>query len=118
MRITEQRPTYQLFENNCQNFAKYLVEFMCPGCLTPDTIQTVLQRWQDSTVQPGHRIPGAYPVSALTIISSPDRTFVTAAETVDPSSERPLPEPDETMLPAPPSVLSFGMCLLPLIVKY
>lgn len=81
IRITEERPNYQLFENNCQNFAKYLIEFMCPACLTPDTILTVLQRWQDSTIEPSNRIPGAYPASVATISSSHNLTFVTAAET-------------------------------------
>src|SRR5271170_7120180 len=107
MRITKQRPNYELFENNCQNFAKYLVELMCPGCLTPDTILTVLQRWQDSTVEPSGRIPGAYPI---TILSSPDRTFVmTAAETFDPSTIQTDRDPEEPGLLPPPSVFSFGM---------
>src|SRR5271163_2124225 len=88
MRITKERPTYELFENNCQNFAKYLVELMCPGCLTPDTILTVLQRWQDSTVEPSGRIPGTYPASVITILSSPDRTYVTANESFDPPTRR------------------------------
>src|SRR5271170_3368973 len=109
MRITEQRPTYQLFENNCQNFAKYLIEFMCPGCLTPDTIQVVLQRWQDGTVQPSGRIPGAYPPPVVTILSSPDRTFVTAAETVDPSTDSACHNLEGNVFPIPPSMISFGM---------
>jgi len=109
MRITKERPTYELFENNCQNFAKYLVELMCPGCLTPDTILTVLQRWQDSTVEPSGRIPGMYPASVITILSSPDRTFVTAAETFDPSTSQTDRDPEEPGLLPPPSVFSFGM---------
>ena len=107
MRITKERPNYELFENNCQNFAKYLVELMCPGCLTPDTIQIVLQRWQNCTVQPTGRIPGAYSASLVTIVSSPDRTFVTAKETVDPSTA--TSDREESVLPPPPSVFSFGV---------
>src|SRR5271155_1658919 len=117
IRITETKPNYQLFENNCQNFAKYLIEFMCPECLTPDTIQTLLQRWQDSTVQPSGRIPGTYPASVVTILSSPDRTYVTANESFDPSTRRTDRDPDNdpdhgpqgTEWPHPPSMFSFGM---------
>src|SRR5271156_735438 len=106
MRITKERPNYEFFENNCQNFAKYLIEFMCSGCLTPDTIQSALQRWQDCTVQPSGRIPGAYPASVVTILSSPERTFLTAAETVDPSTDSPLHDPERKGCPVPPSVIS------------
>jgi len=88
---------------------------MCPGCLMPETILTVLQRWQDSIVEPSGRIPGAYPASVITVLSSRDRTFVTAAETFDPSTHRTDRDPEPGFF-RPPSVFSFGMYIL-LIIK-
>jgi hypothetical protein len=45
--IINSRPTYRIFHNNCQNFATYLLEALCPGVPIPDTIEKVLQRMQE-----------------------------------------------------------------------
>ena len=39
--IIAERPTFRLFENNCQNFVRFLLEVLCPGVSIPDTIQEV-----------------------------------------------------------------------------
>jgi ankyrin repeat protein len=65
--------------NNCQNFAKYLLETICPDARIPDTIQTVLLRFQElvSTINTNRRtIPGAYPQS---ITSDDCNSFITAS---------------------------------------
>jgi hypothetical protein len=79
IRIIAERPNYHLFENNCQNFAKYLIEELCPGCLIPETIQSVLAQWQNASLQPRDHIPGTYPASVITL-SSENETFITARE--------------------------------------
>jgi hypothetical protein len=72
----EERPDYSLFENNCQNFVKYLHQTVCPSASIPATIQNVLERLQTSRQRLS--LPGAYPAS----ISSTDRvSFVTASGT-------------------------------------
>ena len=40
-----ERPDYKIFTNNCQNFAKYLIEDIFPGSFCPATIENVLGRW-------------------------------------------------------------------------
>jgi hypothetical protein len=70
-RIVADRPTYWLFENNCQNFVKFLLEALCPGDPIPETIQDILQRLQNiSTVAEAHRnvLPGAYPAAAPEVV--------------------------------------------------
>jgi len=70
-----------MFENNCQNFVKYLLKAVCPSEPIPDTIQVVWQRLQQCiwfAVAPNETtLPGAYPNS----IVSTTRTFKTASET-------------------------------------
>ena len=41
----------------------------------------VLERWQNESIEPPERLPGAYPPSIVTT-SSPDGTFVTAVATM------------------------------------
>jgi ankyrin repeat protein len=98
MRIIDERPDYRLFENNCQNFVKFLLEHLCPESPIPDTIQNVLQRLQDiSQIDPAQdlSLPGAYPTSnastesasfvtasGRTWISASGTTWVTAAESI------------------------------------
>lgn len=91
-----ERPDYRLFENNCQNFAKYLLEVVCPGAARPETIQSVLIRLQTINQNISQRLPGTYPSSKLmfakgcmsTLTESRDE-WVTAAETFSkPTGER------------------------------
>jgi len=35
-------PTYHLFENNCQNFATFLLKATCSGASVPDSIQSMI----------------------------------------------------------------------------
>ena len=83
MRILEEHPDYHVFENNCQNFVKYLLEAVCPSAPIPATIQMVLERFQDMSLTPEKvSLPGAYPLSIHPSIISTDRqSFVTASET-------------------------------------
>lgn len=71
LRIIKKHPNYELLNNNCQNFVKYLLEALCPGAPIPDTIQCVLERLQDMFTVTNNTIslPGAYPVSWKTSIS-------------------------------------------------
>lgn len=67
-RIIKERPDYSLFENNCQNFAKYLVEAISPASKYPETIHNFLQKWVPPA---GHseastQLPGTYPSSPTT----------------------------------------------------
>lgn len=80
LRIIEEHPDYGLYENNCQNFVKYLLEFVCPGAVVPATIQNVLQRLQEASLAASKRvsIPGAYPSSRNSTVST---SYVTASET-------------------------------------
>jgi hypothetical protein len=79
MRILAERPDYSLFENNCQNFVKFLLEVICPNGPVPATIQMVLERMIDiKTSRQTLSLPGAYPPS---IISTEGMSFVTASGT-------------------------------------
>jgi hypothetical protein len=66
IRITTEHPDYRLFENNCQNFVKYLIGAISPTALVPNTIQSVLDRlyqFRDTD----HRLPGTFPHSPQSI---------------------------------------------------
>jgi len=41
----QDHPDYRLFENNCQNFARYLVEEITPDANCPGTIKHLLADW-------------------------------------------------------------------------
>ena len=56
IRIVEARPDYRLFENNCQNFVKSLLQFVCPHASIPATIQSVLKRLQDISYRPSQPV--------------------------------------------------------------
>ena len=83
--IIVNRPTYRLFDNNCQNSATFLLESLCPGAAVPDTIQKALERIAkqfDIEPLPSRRLPGAYPPSttsgATTYVTASDRSWWTA----------------------------------------
>jgi hypothetical protein len=80
IRIVDTRPDYDVFENNCQNFAKYLLETICPDAPIPQTIADVLQGLQniESLTEHSGTLPGAYPQS---ILPTDDDSFVTASGT-------------------------------------
>jgi len=42
-RIIRLHPEYHPYSNNCQNFVRYLLEFACPECDAPKTIQETLE---------------------------------------------------------------------------
>lgn len=63
LRIIKSRPDYKLYENNCQNFAKYLVETISPGSFCPDTIQSYMEQWLATSTSSKTYLPGAYPRS-------------------------------------------------------
>ena len=81
IRIIKSRPNFHLFENNCQNFVKFLLEAMCPTAPVPETIRCVIERLLDlSTVarRPGNPLPGTYPPS---LAESDCDSFMTASGT-------------------------------------
>jgi hypothetical protein len=80
IRIIDERPDYHIIENNCQNFAKFLLKFMCPSASIPDTIQDLFERWQRFPVPASSSnqfLPGAYPPSSRATDST---SFITASE--------------------------------------
>jgi hypothetical protein len=79
LRIVKDKPDYELFENNCQNFSKYLVDAISPGSFCVDTIKDMLDRWLDPAVIPLGRLPGTYPRSVCSS-STETRTYFTASE--------------------------------------
>lgn len=60
LRILRERPDYESFENNCQNFTKYLVESISPGSFSHKTIRQVLDRWQVLADDAREHFPGTY----------------------------------------------------------
>jgi hypothetical protein len=54
------RPDYYVIQNNCQNFARYLLEKLCPTAPVPDTIQAVLDQ-MTKRYTCSIRLPGSYP---------------------------------------------------------
>ena len=80
--IITRYPDYCLFTNNCQNFVKYLLEALCPDATIPDTIETVLFRLQEISINLKGTcgiLPGTYPQSR--ILSGNCDSFVTASST-------------------------------------
>ena len=89
----KERPNYELFENNCQNFVTFLVDVLCPGAVIPETFQRILERLRDLVTVTTNNIrslPGAYPLSNTSIslsvtsseswITASDETWITAIE--------------------------------------
>jgi hypothetical protein len=90
LRIVKERPDYELFENNCQNFARYLVEKISPGSFCPNTIKHVLEEWRILATDSKRRLPGAYPNSIISTVTESGMYF-TARENnseSDSSSQR------------------------------
>jgi ankyrin repeat protein len=77
--IVDTRPDYHVIHNNCQNFATYLLETLCPGAPIPDTIAKVLQGMVEQFNHPPSfpPMPGTYPESTIPETNS----YVTASET-------------------------------------
>lgn len=73
-KVIVDHPDYYLFTDNCQNFARYLAERLCPGTLCPQTIQDVLSQLFNVSA-PSSSLPGRYPESLM----SCDSARVTAA---------------------------------------
>ena len=68
---------YDNFENNCQNFAKYLLEIICPDSQITQTIVEILQGLQniENLMEQFGTLPQAYPQSIN------DYSFKTASDT-------------------------------------
>ena len=83
-----ERPEYKLFENNCQNFVRFLLEALCSDAPVPDTIQMVLARMQDTSHLSSiyqTSLPGTYPSSrsfrsSQLTTSKSGTSFFTASE--------------------------------------
>jgi len=85
-------PTYHLYRNNCQNFAKELVESICNIHLTVETINEALESLYDPRSQnsPPAYFPGSWRQTESTsgeYITAFSRTFDTALETSYHSAE-------------------------------
>jgi hypothetical protein len=79
-------PTYHLYRNNCQNFAKELIESLCKIHLTVETINEALESLYDPRYlkQPPAYFPGSWrsvETESAEFVTAFSRTFDTAAET-------------------------------------
>jgi len=84
LRIVLKHSDYHLFENNCQNFARYLVEKISPGSCCPKTIKDVLEEWTAAAIlatdhDSDRQLPGAWPPSTPST-STESGTYFTAQE--------------------------------------
>jgi len=82
LRIVRERPDYDLFENNCQNFVSYLAEEICPGSCLPNTFKHVFEECTTLATLSKRRLPGAYPNSSLSTTTESGMYF-TAREDID-----------------------------------
>ena len=91
--ITKQYPNYDGYTNNCQNFVRYLLNYACPDCNAPATIQDKV-RFLLGELDPGHlgegRIPGTYPVSSGVLSSGESVSWYTAPEVAQREQGKPL----------------------------
>ena len=62
--IVNQRPKYSLINNNCQNFAKYLIEAISMVHLDTQTLEDVISSLVDTASSSRVRLPGTYPESS------------------------------------------------------
>jgi hypothetical protein len=61
--ITRSRPDYSVFENNCQNFVRFLIEAISPHSNVTDSVITILSRQSTIADDLIVTLPGAYPRS-------------------------------------------------------
>jgi cold shock CspA family protein len=64
--ITEIHPDYHFICENCQKFVLYLLQYACPGCSYPTTIEDVLTCLFMTVGDRPERIPGTFPKSIST----------------------------------------------------
>jgi len=86
LRIKSERPDYELLKNNCQNFARYLVEEISPGSFCPKTIKHVFEEWTTIATDSKRRLPGAYPNSIISTITESGMYFTAREEFDDATS--------------------------------
>ena len=75
--IMATRPDYSLFENNCQNFIRYLIDAISPGSDVWSSVRIVMDRLSIGGEDLRYPIPGGYPQSFHSSESS-NSSFATA----------------------------------------
>ena len=91
--ITTSRPDYSLFENNCQNFVRFLLDAISPEADVSSSVESLLNRLSTGETF-NDPLPGAYPhsvqsaesnssASSLTTPASSESRESIATETAD-----------------------------------
>ena len=62
--ISKERPKYNLINNNCQNFAKYLIEAISLAHLDTQTLEDIVAGLFDTASSSTVRLPETYPESS------------------------------------------------------
>jgi hypothetical protein len=71
LNITSTHPDYDGYTNNCQNFVRRLLNYVCPGASGPQTIQEFISDLTSTNAAyPISSIPGTYPASSISVSSS------------------------------------------------
>lgn len=87
VRITNEYPEYALYDNNCQNFAKYLVESITVRSLSSETIEESISRWLNALVPPRfvtlRTTPGYSPTAtSMSFHTASEISVYTASESI------------------------------------
>jgi hypothetical protein len=80
--ITTSRPDYSLFENNCQNFVRFLLDAISPEADVSSSVESLLNRLSTGETF-NDPLPGAYPRSFQSVESNSSASGFTTP----PSSE-------------------------------
>jgi hypothetical protein len=85
--IIQRHPDYSLFNDNCQNFARYLVKSICQNSMCPAPfnhyVSNVLSRLLAPSYAKVVRLPGTYPESILSDDSRTETKTIESCHTAD-----------------------------------
>jgi hypothetical protein len=90
-KITTSRPDYSLFENNCQNFVRFLLDAICPEADVWSSVESLMNRLSTVGETFNDPLPGAYPQSVQSTESNSSASSFTTPATSE-SHEYPLNE--------------------------
>ena len=86
--ITTSRPDYSLFENNCQNFVRFLLDVISPKADIWGSVAVIMNRLSNGGEDVRYPIPGAYPQSLQSTESnSSNSSFITSEGQGYPTNE-------------------------------
>ena len=79
--ITASRPEYSLFENNCQNFVRFLLDAISPEADVSSLVESLLNRLSTVGETFNDPLPGAYPQFVQSTESNSSASSFTAPAT-------------------------------------